>query len=153
MCDHVMSAVQLVQGHYKEMKALLGEPQQVTVASLEGLGSLSDWWHVFRITQVSLFHNKHIICHEWKFGKEAETEQIAKMLRHLPAFSLLGCDHVVQPSQITCLIDSLCANQDPCQHMNSIALLSMCILITKSKGCMPRVPDMLKFKTVMYSLT
>ena len=69
-----MSAVQLVQGHYQEMKALLGEPQQVTVASLEGLGSLSDWWHVFRITQVSLFHNKHIICHQWKFGNEAERQ-------------------------------------------------------------------------------
>ena len=31
---------------------MLGEPQEVRVASLEGLGSLSDWWQVFRITQV-----------------------------------------------------------------------------------------------------
>ena len=34
------------------MTGLLGEPREVTVASLEGMGSLSDWWQVFRITQV-----------------------------------------------------------------------------------------------------
>ena len=44
--------LQLVQGHHQEMTGLLGEPQEVTVASLEGMGSLSDWWQVFRITQV-----------------------------------------------------------------------------------------------------
>ncbi|DBA79646.1 TPA: hypothetical protein ACH3X1_008325 [Trebouxia sp. C0004] len=43
---------QLVQGHHQELTGLLGEPQEVTVASLEGMGSLSDWWQVFRITQV-----------------------------------------------------------------------------------------------------
>jgi len=44
--------LQLVQGHHQEMTGLLGKPQEVTVASLEGMGSLSDWWQVFRITQV-----------------------------------------------------------------------------------------------------
>lgn len=44
-----------MQGHLKEVKGLLGEPQEVTVASLEGMGSLSDWWQVFRVTQVCLF--------------------------------------------------------------------------------------------------
>ncbi|KAL3161478.1 hypothetical protein ABBQ32_010359 [Trebouxia sp. C0010 RCD-2024] len=42
-----------LQGHLAEVKGLLGEPQEVTVASLEGVGSLSDWWQVFRITQAA----------------------------------------------------------------------------------------------------
>lgn len=44
--------LQNLQGHLAEVKGLLGEPQEVTVASLEGMGSLSDWWQVFRVTQV-----------------------------------------------------------------------------------------------------
>lgn len=44
---------ELVQGHHQEMTGLLGEPQEVTVATLEGMGSLSDWWQVFRITQAA----------------------------------------------------------------------------------------------------
>ena len=44
--------LQSLQGHLDEVKGLLGEPQEVTVASLDGLGSLSDWWQVFRVTQV-----------------------------------------------------------------------------------------------------
>lgn len=44
--------LQSLQGHLEEVKGLLGEPQEVTVASLDGLGSLSDWWQVFRVTQV-----------------------------------------------------------------------------------------------------
>lgn len=45
--------VQVVQGHLQEVKGLLGEPQEVTVASLKGAGPLTDWKDVFRITQVS----------------------------------------------------------------------------------------------------
>ena len=46
--------MQVVQRHHKEVTGVLGEPHEVRVASLEGLGSLSDWWQVFRVTQVSL---------------------------------------------------------------------------------------------------
>ena len=46
------AVLQSLQGHLGEVKGLLGEPQEVNVASLEGLGSLSDWWQVFRVTQV-----------------------------------------------------------------------------------------------------
>lgn len=42
---------ELVKKHYKEVTELLGEPQEVTVASAEGLSSLKDWREVFRITQ------------------------------------------------------------------------------------------------------
>ena len=48
-----LCAAQLVQGHLQEVQGLLGEPQEVTVASLEGAGPLTDWKDVFRITQVS----------------------------------------------------------------------------------------------------
>lgn len=41
----------VVQRHRKEVTGVLGEPHEVKVASLEGLGSLSDWWQVFRVTQ------------------------------------------------------------------------------------------------------
>ena len=47
-----MVVLQLVKTHYKEVTELLGEPQEVTVASAEGLSSLKDWREVFRITQV-----------------------------------------------------------------------------------------------------
>lgn len=45
--------VQVVRGHLQEVKGLLGEPQEVTVASLKGAGPLTDWKDVFRITQVT----------------------------------------------------------------------------------------------------
>ena len=44
--------MQLMRGHLEEVIGLLGDPQEVTVASLDGIGSLSDWWQVFRVTQV-----------------------------------------------------------------------------------------------------
>ena len=50
-----LAVLQSLQGHLAEVKGLLGEPQEVTVASLEGIGSLADWWQVFRVTQVRLF--------------------------------------------------------------------------------------------------
>lgn len=49
-CDPAV--LQSLHGHLAEVKGLLGGPQEVTVASLGGMGSLSDWWQVFRVTQV-----------------------------------------------------------------------------------------------------
>ena len=59
VCDHAV--LQCLQGHLAEVKGLLGEPQEVTVASLDGLGSLTDWWQVFRITQVCCWMSKALV--------------------------------------------------------------------------------------------
>lgn len=44
--------MQLIQGHLPQVSGLLGKPEEVTVASLDGVGRLTDWSSVFRITQV-----------------------------------------------------------------------------------------------------
>ncbi len=78
--------MQLVQGHHQEMTGLLGEPQEVTVASLEGMGSLSDWWQVFRITQVGQTETVTLyvrpICLEKKMWKRVHHASLMATLQH-----------------------------------------------------------------------
>ena len=46
-------AMQAFQRDVKGVRAVLGEPQEVTVASVPGADKLTDWMNVFRITQAS----------------------------------------------------------------------------------------------------
>lgn len=74
------AVLQSLQGHLAEVKGLLGEPQEVTVASLDGMGSLSDWWQVFRVTQVCcpLSRIFKFYLKNWSTGSRSRTSHARK---------------------------------------------------------------------------
>ena len=48
-------APQAVQRDLHGVKSVLGEPQEVTVATIPGGENLVDWMNCFRVTQVTTF--------------------------------------------------------------------------------------------------
>ena len=55
MSSHCCPVPQAFQRNLHSVKSVLGEPQEVTVATIPGVDNLVDWMNCFRVTQVTTF--------------------------------------------------------------------------------------------------
>ena len=50
---YIFPALQAFQGDLPGIQSLMGEPKEVTIATVSGCKKLTDWMNIFRITQAS----------------------------------------------------------------------------------------------------